>query len=776
MGSVQAAFNSPAGHRGIAARAIPFLVGCAAAVGQIVLLREVIVLFNGNELCLGFVLAAWLAWTAAGSGLTGRLIRTRANVRIPTASIQCLCGMSLPFTVIALRIARARVQTVPGELIGPLRMALISFACIGAFCALCGSCYALASRLVRDECQLSPRHAGSLAYLLETAGSALGGIAACLFLLPFFGCVQIAALVTLLCLSAGAGVAFRMRPLPVVLTVASAALLAAPLLGYVAPRVESYTLARLWPGFDLFASRDSAYGRLTVIGAGGMRSLNDDGSVLANIPDPAAAEESVHYALLEHAAPRRVLLLGGGLNGSIAEALKHPTLERLDYVEIDPALIDLYRRMFPLESVALSDPRVHVHESDGRLYLKTSQERFDVILVNVPDPTSAQLNRFFTVEFLRSVREHLAPGGLLALQLRSSEDVISPELAEFLRCIHQTLRQIFPRVAVIPGETLHFFAASDAIALTEDPRVLISRMRDRSLQAQYVREYFIPFRMMNDRMAQIHDLLRPDPATRVNRDFQPAAYYFSTVLWSAQFNPADAHLFERAAEIRFSAVLWGLVVPCAILAIVLYFATQRRRAQTAAVGCVAASGFTLMTLQILLLLAFQSLCGYVYRELSLLIGLLMAGIAAGSWLGIRRIRDQARHMRRIAITQFLVAASAPLLLFVVLQLEPASHAVTPPWVIQAAFPLISFLCGLPGGYQFPLATAIYLEGRCDTASLATLYAVDLLGGCAGALLLAGFLIPVFGFWTVAWLAAAVSLAPAALAARASTQPAGYGIS
>ena len=765
---MQAEFNSFAWRRPQAARAIPFLVGFTAAVGQIVLLREVIVLFNGNELSLGLVLAAWLMGTAAGSGLTGRLIRSRTTVRIATVAIECLCGLSLPFAVIALRFARTQMQTVPGELIGPLHMALISLACVGVFCALCGSLFALASQLMRDDCGLSSRRASSLAYLLETAGSALGGVVTGLILLQFLGCIQIAVLIALLCLWAGASVYFRMRRIPVAVTAASAVLLAVPLLSFAAPRIESYTLARLWPGFDLLASRDSAYGRLAVIGAGGMRSIYDNGSILANIPDPAAAEESVHYALLEHPGPRRVLLLGGGMNGSIAEALKHPTLERLDYVEIDPALIDLYRRLFPRETVALSDPRVHVHETDGRLYLKTSRNSFDVILVSVPEPANAQLNRFFTVEFFRSARGHLAPGGLLALQLRSSEDVINPELAGFLRCIDRTLHQVFPHVAVIPGETLRFFAAVESTALTENPQLLISRMKSRNLATQYVREYFLPFRMAADRMTEIHELLQPRPGTRINRDFQPAAYYFSTVLWSAQFDAADAHRLKRAAEIRLSTVLLIFLVPSVVLLLVFSFTTRRRRARAAAVWCIAASGFTLMTLQLLVMLAFQSVFGYVYRELALLIGMLMAGIAGGSLLGIRHMRrDLGWDMRRAAVNQFLVATSAPLLLFIVFLLQQAPHATTSLYAVQAAFPLIAFLCGLPGGYQFPLATAIYLEDRSEAASLATLYALDLVGGCAAALLLAGFLIPIFGFWPVAWLAAVVSVAPAVLAARAS---------
>lgn len=765
---MQAALNSFPGNRRRAARAIPFLVGFIAAVGQIVLLREVIVLFNGNELSLGLVLAAWLLWTAAGSGLTGRLIRNRTSLRVATALIACLCGVSLPFTVIALRLARMWLQTVPGELIGPMQMALTAFVCVSVFCIVCGSLFALASQRMRDQSALSPQNASSLAYVLETTGAALGGVATGLLLVPFLNCMQIALVVAILGVCAGTSVFFDLRPLPVSITVGSGVLLAVLLLRYAAPRVEAYTMARLWPGFDQIASTDSAYGRLTVIGAGAMRSIYDNGSILANIPDPAAAEESVHYALLEHAAPRRVLLLGGGFNGSISEALKHPTLERLDYVEIDPALIDLYRRIFPHESAAaFSDSRVHVHETDGRLYLKTTRSHFDAIIVSISEPTNADLNRFFTVEFFRSVRDHLAPNGLLALQLNSSEDFISPERAEFFRCLDRTMRQVFPSIAVIPGGTLHVFGAMNPSVLTENPQILIARLKNRNLQTMYVREYFLPFRMMPDRMAQIHELMQPRPATRINRDFHPAAYYFSTILSSTQFNPTEGRLLERASKIRFSTILAVILIPSALLVLLFSLTSQQFRTRATAAWFVTTSGFTLMTLQILLLLAFQAVFGSVYRELALLIGMMMAGIAAGSLLGIRQIRrSQVTHLRYAAVNQFFITIAAPLLLAIVYLLAQASQGAASLWMVQAIFPVIGLLCGLPGGYQYSLAVTIYLEDRSQAASLSTLYALDLLGGCAGALLLSGFLIPIFGFWPVACLAAAVSAAPAILAVRA----------
>jgi spermidine synthase len=714
-------------------------------------------------------------WTAAGSGLTGILTRNRADVRRALVVVEILCGLSLPLAVCALRSARALSQTVPGELLGPARIALACVVCASGFCALSGGIFALAAKMMRNQCAVSPTLASSSAYLLETAGWAAGGIVASILLLRVFGCMQIAALTSLLCVAVGLSLCIHRRGLRIA-TLAFTGLAAVPILIFIAPRLETLTQQRLWPGFDLIASQDSVYGRLTVISAGGMRSIYDSGSMLANVPDAAAAEEAVHYALLEHLAPRRVLLIGSGINGSIAEILKHPTLERLDYAELDPQLIVMYRRLFPREAASsFSDPRVHVHEIDGRLYLQTTRGTFDVILVNVPDPANAQLNRFYTTEFFRIARQHLAPGGLIALELRSSEDYVSPELAAFLRCIERTLHTVFPRVVVIPGESLHFFAAGDPSGLTDDPQVLMARLRSRNLQTLYVREYFLRFRMMPDRMAQIHELLEPDATTSINRDFHPAAYYFSTVLWSGQFDRGYARLLEDAKFIRFSWVLVAaIVLSIAFAAMVSVAAAPLRRKRATAIWCVAANGYTLMTLQILLLLAFQSVFGYVYREMALLIGMFMGGIAAGSWLGIKRIRngDSGSLMRTAAIDQLLLAVSAPLLLAVVYALAQSLRAGGAFPVVRPAFLILALLSGIAGGYQFPIVSTIYAEGSTGEISLATLYAFDLAGGCAGALVLAGFLIPVFGFWMIAWLAAVISLGPAVLAARSGFGRAG----
>jgi spermidine synthase len=411
---------------------------------------------------------------------------------------------------------------------------------------------------------------------------------------------------------------------------------------------------------------------------------------------------------------------------------------------------------------------VHLHYADGRAYLRSARASFDVIIVNVPDPQTAQLNRFYTAEFFRSAREHLAPGGVLALQLRSSDEAISPGLGEFLRCIHRTLREVFPSVVAIPGETLHLFAAMQPDILTDDQQVLVARLHERNLHTQYVSEYFIPYRMMPDRMAEARNDLQPTATTPVNRDFSPIAYYFNTVLWSAQFKPDYAGWLRSAGHVSFTVVLGAVLIILFLVALMLAFVPGReRRARAAAVCSMGATGFTLMALQIFLLLAFQSIYGYVYHQLAILIALCMAGIAVGSWLGMRRTqRDRRPACRAVAFTQFLLALSGPVLMLLVSLLAKVS-GVTATWLAaQIVFPALAALAGVLGGYQFPLATTMFLGESSSQRRLGVLYAVDLLGGCAGALVLSAYLIPVFGFWRTAWLCAAVNLPAALLAVRA----------
>jgi spermidine synthase len=751
-------------------RLVLLLIGLTATVAQILLMRELLVVFYGNEISLGLLLVSWLWWTSRGSSLFGRKTLWLDDARPVLAGLQTLLAVTLPLTILAVRSARGVFITVPGEMLGPWPMLLTALVVLCPLCLLTGGAFSVGSRLVGQVTAAPLAIATGSVYLLEAIGSGIGGLAASLVLARQYTSFQVAFMVGMLNLLAAASLIVH-RPLWRRVAYCSVlAVFAAGVLPFGAPRMEKLSLGRLWRGFHLLDSRNSAYGNLAVVQTGNSRTLLENGLVLFTVPDPQAAEEAVHYALLQHPAPRSVLLIGGGLNGSVTEMLKHPQIERVDIIELDPKIFELGRTYFAEQMSTLQDnARVRLYIDDGRLFLKSTSERFDVIILNLPEPQTAQINRFYTVEFFREAAARLNSGGILSFQLAASENYITPTRASFLKCIHRSLREVFPEVGTIPGDTVHFFAAMQPDAITDQPDELLQRLKSRHLETSYVREYYLPFRMSPDRMSDLATQIRPEPETPVNHDFVPIAYYFDVALWSTQFNVRYREAFANMARIPFSWIVWG---PSALLVtgMVLAGVGRRRQFQHASVAaCVGAMGFTLMALEVLLLLGFQAIYGYVYQQLALLVAAVMVGMALGSWLGLRRIGQEGGGDQRVTLRAVVsiqvVAALAPMLLFGFFLVCARSGSPAGFFVVsEIAFPIVALLCGMLGGYQFPLASSLFLDGRNNgPQNTGTLYAIDLLGACLGALVLSAYLVPVFGFLKTTMLILVLNLATALLA-------------
>ena len=292
------------------------LIGFTATTAQILLMRELLVVFYGNEISLGLLLANWLFWTGIGSGLFGRkgawLFK---DPRKAMAGLQTLLAVTLPLTILAVRSSKGVFLNVPGEILGPWPMFLTTLVVLCPFCLFSGGMFSVGSRLVCQETGAVPASATGSVYLLEALGSGIGGLIASLMLVRHYTSFQVAFCLGLLNLLAASSLIFREPLWRRVAYGAVVAVFVAGVFPFGAPWMETLSLARLWQGFHLLTSQNSAYGNLAVVETDSSRTLLENGLVLFTAPDPQAAEESVHFALLQHPAPRSVLLIGGGLNG-----------------------------------------------------------------------------------------------------------------------------------------------------------------------------------------------------------------------------------------------------------------------------------------------------------------------------------------------------------------------------------------------------------------------------------------------------------------------------
>ena len=205
-----------------------------------------------------------------------------------------------------------------------------------------------------------------------------------------------------------------------------------------------------------------------------------------------------------------MLLLGGGL-GLVPEMLKTPGVTRLDYVELDPQLLNLARDLIPGAAAWLRDPRVRLGHQDARHFVARTPERYDVILMALPEPRSAQLNRFYSREFFRLAAGKLAPGGVFNFSLTGSETSLHPWRAAYLAMAYHTLGQVFPEVLALPGERVQFFAAAAPGVLTADPERLAARLRERRLPLQYVQDFYLREDLAPAKVAYLKGVLDRQP-------------------------------------------------------------------------------------------------------------------------------------------------------------------------------------------------------------------------------------------------------------------------
>jgi len=130
-------------------------------------------------------------------------------------------------------------------------------------------------------------------------------------------------------------------------------------------------------------------------------------------------ESLVHPAMLSVESPKHVLVLGGGEGLAVREILRHPEVDSVTVVDIDPAIFKLartQRQLLELNERALFDPRVRSVPQDAFVFLRNATQQYDVIIADLPDPTNDGIARLYSVEFFRLCRRLLRDGGALATQ------------------------------------------------------------------------------------------------------------------------------------------------------------------------------------------------------------------------------------------------------------------------------------------------------------------------------------------------------------------------
>lgn len=694
-------------------------IGLISILGQVVLLRELNVAFYGIELIYLIALGIWLFWTAMGA-LVGRRSHLPSHARI--AFLFIIFGITLPLDVVFIRASRLLFGGVPGAYLPFLQQLTVAILSLLPAGLLSGLLFQWAAKIYTAH-----EKTLAIAYSIESAGGVVGGLLATLFLTweiqncsIAFACSLIAVITPLFFLKGGT-LSF-LRRAAMVFSALFFTLL------WISPQLDRGM--NTWNHPHLLESRDSPYGRITV------SRLHDQVSVFENDAlafetEGTDAEYFCHLTALQHPNPRHVLILGGGVEGIIREMAKH-TPQRIDYVELNPVMLNLAIRHLPGDiRTSLKESSVRLTFADPRRFLRDSGT-YDLILVGMPEPASGQANRFYTKEFFEQCAGKLNPGGILGFRLRSAENIWTVPLTRRMVSIYGALSSVFPEALFLPGTTNVVTASRDPLPHT--PEIMSLRLQERKIATRLISSNYIRYLFTNDRFFEISNLLNHEQAPP-NTDVRPVCYQYAFMIWLSKFFPRisliDFSSFTEKGETTSMYPLLAWIILPLVFLLSRFLPSWRR------VLLVAVAGFLGMVLETILILYYQVKCGVLYQDIGFLLMSFMTGLALGALIVhmlTARIFDKKRHARWYGVG--LLAGFCLLCVVITTKVTmSASTGLTQTSVLLAA----AGFC-VAGIFAH---TSLY-DIQDQQSIISPLYSADLIGGCLGSLLGSLFLIPILG--------------------------------
>jgi len=671
---------------------IAFIAGVLSLFVQVALFREMFAFFFTNELILGMLYGLWLL----SSGL-GSILYKGKKTKLLFLLLLFIFLLSIPYFKLLVIIFSPGI----GQIFPLSRVILVIFLVSFPISFIDGMLIAS----IFSHKRISPARV----YLFDAVGSLVGGGLSLVLsgVIPAFSQVALLGAVSILLLI----ILGKLERWHTVLAVLL--LLFSPFAGKLSVSLDKI----YWRGYDIAVS-ETRYGKVTVLNQSGEYSLYENGRFVSVSTDKTAPEVLAHLAGLSARNVNSICQIGGLFSGVPAELEKyHP--ERYIIYEQDKGLVRFGSGFFTIK-------QERVIFKDGFYGLKRSNDRFDIVLLFASNPTTGEVNRFFTREFFSIVHKHLRRGGTFEFALTFSENYLTNEEKFLLSSIHKTASSVFPSVIIVPYFSTYIF-----LCFPEEVDVdgLVSRVRENFHRIDGRTRFFsaagIDYILDRTRIAEVKDLIVPSP---INSIAAPVAYLFGILKWERLSGGA---ILRPAVRLRPNTLIAGLIL-LSILALILGRIISGKDFR--AFWAIFLLGLSGISFELLLLYLFQSSFGSLYW----LVGLLSSGFMVGLVIGNRLFTKLGLKLHGVLLSLVL----ATIILVLARLSLPVLIALPPTFLSVLVYLVLIIAFAIPVGGVF-VSSAEYFSGLGMTA-FGRLYGFDLIGSAIGSLFFGVLVLPILG--------------------------------
>ncbi len=660
--------------------------GISSVVTQLITIREFLTQFQGNEIVIALILFNWLILGGIGTLLAqvpGRKKRQSSTAALAWMSL-ALSGLGM-LQIVATRYLRDMVF-IHGTSVGFYPTWLFTFVIVTPYCLLLGFVLPYSLFVIRAG---NDDYPGARIYINDNIGDISGGVLFSFVLVYLVSPLQ-GILLAHLPLLGSVYVLF-----PATRRHRLSAVLGIGVVIFIFAAGVVFEKSSLTPAAgELIHYQETRYGRIAVHKDQEQYTLFEDGAPSISSQNLSLSEEIIHYPLAGLDSPDHVLLISA--QGGVMAELKKYHLKTVDYIELNAAVTDVQFRFKMIEDI----PGLQVIHVDGRAFLSQTDSIYDAIIVNLPEPGTFQINRFYTDRFFELARKHLSEGGVLSFSMQGYDNYLAEPQRQKLSSLYNTVKAHFKHVQLLPGQKV-FFLCSDRPLIKDIPAAL----EQKDINTAYISGFFYG-NLTDQRIDYLNQRL--DSATPVNTDTTPHLMRLMFSQWFAKFQTSPLVFF----------------LALAVLAIGYLFKISKEEYVLFSTGCMT------MGSEILVIFAFQIFFGYIYLQIGIIITVFLAGLLPGAWLAQKLQRPRRRIL--VLTDGLLIILLAVFILAIVAFADR----------LPVAFYLIfGFLVSMACGFQFPVALS--LKGS-DNAAATRTFSADLIGAAGGTLLTSVVLIPYAG--------------------------------
>jgi spermidine synthase len=660
-------------------------MGISSITVQLVIIREILTQFQGNEMTISVAVFCWLLLTAMGS-FSAKFIKPSS---ITLYSVLALIAAFWPLPQIILIRHFREAVFIHGASPGFYHVFLFILAAVALYCLLSGFILPFSLNVLKAA-GYDDSTSGEL-YITDNVGDILGGIIFSFFLVyrttPFQAIAITSAPAVLV------AVALLNNKRKMFILAAAVIFSAAFYVTALNAGLERATLSSQYG--DIVKYLESPYGRIVITREGTQHTFWESGLPLYSDENVMESEEKMHYPLSQLKNVGNILIVSGGLGETLDEAAKYKP-SHIDYLELDPYLTGAAEKGGILKKRAFLD----VINIDARTFIKHTSKKYDAVIINLPDPDTFQINRFYTDEFFALAKGVLNPNGVLSFSMEYSENYVSKIRRQKLSSLYNTAAGHFKNVEIIPGGRAYFLCSDARLSLD-----IPSLLKEKNVSTTFI-EGFYAGNATEERIERLRASI--DPRENINLDFRPRMINITLQEWFSQYDASP----------------WLFVILLAVICSIYLFFIKKED------YILFSTGMVVMGTEMLVIFTFQVIYGYIYLKIGAIVTAFFLGLLPGAIMG------KAYKGNR---TSGLAMSEGAL--FFMLFLFLAWSVFLKGEVSQAYLFAYCFLFSLCCGFQFPIVTGMIGEkSRPAAGSLAA----DFAGAALGAILVGAFLIPSVG--------------------------------